>query len=77
MAENTHLVHTLPSVPMQEGFASEHGCELIRDTLEDLLDGGVVSDEGDGHLEASGWNITLSELDVVGDPLCNIRIECQ
>lgn len=35
---------------MQESLSSEHGCELIGDTLEDLLDGGVVTDEGDCHL---------------------------
>lgn len=54
---------------MQESLASEHGCELVRDTLEDLLNGCVVSDEGDCHLKAAGWNIALSELNIVGDPL--------
>lgn len=55
---------------MQESLASEHGRELIRDTLEDLLNGGVVADEGDCHLKAAGWDVTLSELNIVGDPLC-------
>ena len=41
-----HLVHTLTSVPMQESLATEHGSELVTDTLEELLDGGGVADEG-------------------------------
>lgn len=53
---------------MQESLSSEHGCELIRDTLEDLLDRRVVSDESDCHFKAAGWDIALSELDVVGNP---------
>ena len=41
-----HLVHTLTSVPMQESLSSEHGSELITDTLEELLDGGRVANKG-------------------------------
>lgn len=62
------LVHTFTSVPMQEGLSPEHGGELIGDSLEQDLDGGRVSDESGGHLEASGRNVTVSGLDVVGDP---------
>ena len=36
---------------MQESLAPEHGCELLGDTLEELLDGGAVADEGGGHLK--------------------------
>lgn len=32
------LVHTLSSVPMQEGLSPEHGRELVTDTLEQGLD---------------------------------------
>ena len=53
---------------MQEGLATEHGCELLRDALEQLLDGCAVADESDGHLEATGWNVTDGGLDIVGDP---------
>src|SRR5215469_8627312 len=49
-----HLVHALPSVPMQEGLTAEHGSELVTDTLEELLDGGAVTNEGGGHLQATG-----------------------
>jgi len=63
-----HLVHALASVPMQESLSSEHSCELLRNTLEDLLDGSGVSDKGGGHLQASGRNVTHGSLDVVGDP---------
>jgi hypothetical protein len=64
-----HLVHTLTSVPMQESLAPEHGSELVTDTLEELLDGGRVTDKGGGHLEAAGRNGAEGGLDVVGDPL--------
>ena len=50
-------------------LAPEHSCELLRDPLEELLDGGGVTDEGGGHLETSGRNVTDRGLDVVGDPL--------
>lgn len=54
---------------MQESLALEHGGELVADTLEELLDGGRVSEEGDGHLRRPWGNVTLSGEDVVGDPL--------
>ena len=54
---------------MEESLPSEHGCELLRDSLEKLLDGGGVTDEGGGHLETSGRNVANSDLDIVGDPL--------
>merc|ERR1719192_758816 len=63
-----HLIHTLASVPMQESLAPEHGGELLRDALEQLLDGGAVADEGDGHLQTTWWNVTDGGLHVVGDP---------
>jgi len=63
-----HLVHALTSVPVQESLATEHGSELITDTLEELLDGGAVADEGRRHLETSWWNGAEGSLDVVGDP---------
>jgi len=64
-----HLIHALTGVPMEEGLAAEHSSELLADTLEHLLDGGGVSEEGDSHLEALGWDIAHAGLDVVGDPL--------
>ena len=57
-----HLVHALAGVPMEESLPPEHGGELLRDPLEDLLDGGGVTDEGGGHGKASGGNITYSNL---------------
>ena len=54
---------------MEEGLSSEHACELFTNSLEHLLDGGGVSEEGNGHLESLGWDIADSGLDVVGDPL--------
>ncbi|KFR13918.1 hypothetical protein N306_03239, partial [Opisthocomus hoazin] len=64
-----HLVHPLARVPVEEGFAPEHGRELLRDALEELLDGRAVADEGDGHLEAARRDVADGRLDVVGDPL--------
>jgi len=53
---------------MKEGLSSEHSSELLAHTLEQLLDGGAVSDEGGAHLQSSGWDVTYSGLDIVGDP---------
>ena len=63
-----HLIHTLTSVPVEEGLAAEHSSELLRDALEQLLDGSAVTNEGTRHLQATGWDVTDSGLDVVGDP---------
>ena len=63
-----HLIHALTSVPMEESLAAEHGGELLRDALEQLLDGGGVAHEGSGHLQATGRDVADSCLDVVGDP---------
>merc|ERR1712160_46341 len=47
-----HLIHALASVPVKEGLAAEHSCEVLGHTLEHFLDGCTVSSEGDGHLQA-------------------------
>ena len=54
---------------MEESLSSEHSGELLADPLEELLDGGAVSDEGGRHLESSGRNVTDGGLNVVGNPL--------
>merc|ERR1712098_769913 len=64
-----HLVHSLASVPVEESFAAEHGSELLADALEELLDGSRVTNEGGGHLETPGRDVTHGSLDVVWDPL--------
>ncbi|KAF1589593.1 UNVERIFIED_CONTAM: hypothetical protein FQV15_0001989, partial [Eudyptes pachyrhynchus] len=64
-----HLVHPLARVPVEEGLAAEHGRELLRDALEELLDGRAVADEGGGHLQPPGRDVADGHLDVVGDPL--------
>ena len=58
---------------MQEGLAAEHGGELLADALEELLDGRAVANEGGSHLQTTGRNIADSSLDVVGDPLDEVR----
>lgn len=54
---------------MQERLPLEHGRELVADTLEELLNGGRVTEEGNSHLETPGRNVTLSGEDIVGNPL--------
>merc|ERR1712138_352965 len=68
-----HLVHTLTSVPVKEGLAAEHAGELLRDALPELLDGGGVTDEDGGHLQALWWDVAHGGLDVVRDPLHEVR----
>ena len=53
---------------MEESLTPEHSGELLTDSLEELLDGGGVTDECTGHLEASGRNVTDGGFDIVGDP---------
>ena len=53
---------------MEESFATEHGCELLRDALEQLLDGGVVANECSRHLQTTWWNVAHSGFDVVWNP---------
>merc|ERR1719245_2179801 len=50
---------------MEEGLPSEHSGELLGDPLENFLDGGRVTNEGGGHLETSGGNVTDAGHDIV------------
>jgi hypothetical protein len=58
---------------VKESLSSEHGGELLGDSLEELLDGGRVADEGAGHLESSWRNVANGGFDVVGNPLDEVR----
>ena len=53
---------------MQESLATEHSGELLADALEELLDGGAVTNEGGRHLQTTRWNVANGGLHVVGDP---------
>ncbi|KFO70518.1 hypothetical protein N303_03406, partial [Cuculus canorus] len=64
-----HFIHALAGVPVQESLAPEHGRELLRDPLEELLNGRAVANEGGGHLETTWGNVTDGRLHIVGDPL--------
>jgi len=64
-----HLVHAFSGVPVEEGLAAEHAGELLSNALEHLLDASVVTDEGHGHLQTLGRDVTDGGLNVVGDPL--------
>lgn len=54
---------------MQESFAPEHRVEHFRESLENLLNWGGVSDERTGHLHTVRWNFTDGRLDIVGNPV--------
>jgi hypothetical protein len=58
---------------VEEGLSAEHGGELFSNSLEHFLDGGRVSEEGDGHLESLGGDIADGRFDVVGNPLNEVR----
>ena len=64
-----HLIHSLAGVPMEEGLTPEHGRKLLRDPLEQLLNGGRVPDERGRHLEAAWRDVADRRLHVVRDPL--------
>merc|ERR1712159_820633 len=68
-----HLVHTLTGVPVEEGLATEHAGELLGDALPELLDSGRVTDEDGSHLQALRWDVANGGLDVVRDPLHEVR----
>ena len=63
-----HLVHTFACVPVEEGLATEHCRELLRNALKKLLDGGAVADEGGSHFKTTWWDIAHGCLHVVRDP---------
>jgi len=58
---------------MEESLSSEHGGELLSNSLEHLLDGGGVTKEGNCHLESLWWDIANGGFDVVWDPLDEVR----
>jgi len=53
---------------VQESLSSEHSGELFADSLEELLDGGGVTNEGGAHFKSSWWDIANGGLHVVRDP---------
>ena len=53
---------------MQESFSSEHSSELFRDSLEKFLNGSRIANKSSCHLETTGWDVTNSCLNIVGDP---------
>ena len=59
---------SITCVPVEEGLPTEHGSELFSYPLEKLLDGSGVTDEGGGHLEATGRDVADGSFDIVGDP---------
>ena len=60
-----HLVQAFAGAPVEESLPPEHGGELLRDALEQFLDGGAVADEGNGCLESARRDVAHCNLDVV------------
>merc|ERR1711907_579869 len=46
-----HLVHSLSCVPMKEGLAAEHGCEVLSHAFEHFLDSCGIAQESYCHLQ--------------------------
>ena len=68
-----HFIHPFASVPMKESFTSEHSCELLADSLEELLDGCAVTNEGGRHFKSSRRDVTNGRFHVVRNPLDEVR----
>merc|ERR1712187_334737 len=68
-----HLVHTLTRVPMKECLAAKHGGKVLGHALEHLLDRCGIPGKGNSHLEPLWWNVAHSRLDVVRNPLDEVR----
>jgi len=43
---------------VQESLSSEHSSELFSNSLEHFLDGGGVTNEGNGHFQTFWWDVT-------------------
>ena len=54
---------------MEEGLPPEHGGELLRDPLEQLVDGRGVANESWGHRKASWRDVADRSFHIVLDPL--------
>ena len=52
-----HCIHFLTIVPMLEGIATEHGCEVLSHTLERLLGRSAVASKSPGHIQTFWWSI--------------------
>ena len=61
-----HLVHALTGIPVQEGLASEHEGELLRNAFKHFLNSSGVADEGGGHLETLGGMSQTADLMLLG-----------
>ena len=55
-------------------LSPEHGGKLLGNPLEELLDGGGVTDEGGGHLKTPWRDVAHRGLDVVWDPLLLLQL---
>ena len=68
-----HRIRTFTSIPMQESFSSEHSSELLRDALEQFLNGGGIAYEGGSHFQTTRRNVTNGSFHIVGNPFHEVR----
>ncbi|KAL0914487.1 hypothetical protein M5K25_014836 [Dendrobium thyrsiflorum] len=68
-----HLIHALPSIPVQESLPPEHGGELLAYAAKHLLDGGRVADECRSHLESPWRDVADTGLNIVWNPFHKVR----
>merc|ERR1712048_401578 len=69
-----HLVHALSCVPVQEGFAPEHGREILCHAFEHLLNCRRISRESNSHLRSFRGNVTDARFDIIRNPFYEIRV---
>merc|ERR1711904_346080 len=63
-----HLVHSLASVPVQEGLTAEHRGEVFCHTLEHLLDRRTIACKSDSHFQPLWWNVADARFNIVWNP---------
>ena len=64
-----HLVHSLTREPVQECLATEHGGELLANSLEQLLNSRRVADECRREFETTWGDVADGGFDIVRYPL--------
>merc|ERR1719181_2284713 len=57
---------------MKKCFTTEHGCEVLGDTLEHFLNRGGISCECNCHLESLRWDVANTGFDIVRNPFNEI-----
>ena len=65
-----HLIHALSSIPMEKSLTTEHGCELLRHTLEQFLSHRVYDYKLQGMCKTAHTTYVI----VISQPIHNYRM---